>query len=101
MAFQGLAAGFGQFEALNDIGSYWFSVPILSSTGVFSPIFLAAVVCLLTSKLVELAVQMVYAYKIKLLAKSNVIPAVIFLVNILFFNIYCILTGLVLVIIMV
>ena len=36
MAFQELAAGFGRFEALNEAGNFWFSVPILSSTGVFS-----------------------------------------------------------------
>ena len=85
MGFKELAAGFGRFEALNEVGSIWFSVPILSSTGVFSPIFLVAVVCLLTSKLVELAVQIFYAYRLKLLAKSNLIPAVVVLVNILFF----------------
>ena len=85
MGFKELAAGFGQPEALNEVGNFWFSVPILSSTGVFSPIFLAVVVCLLTSKLVELAVQFFYAYRIKLLSKSNFIPAIVVLVNILFF----------------
>ena len=35
MAFKELAAGFGSDEALNGIGNFWFSIPILSSIGTF------------------------------------------------------------------
>ena len=33
MAFKGFAAGFGSFEALDEIGNLWFAVPILDPTG--------------------------------------------------------------------
>ena len=33
MAFKEFAAGFGNFEALTQVGNFWFSVPILSSAG--------------------------------------------------------------------
>ena len=36
MAFQEFAAGFGSSKALNEIGNFWFSMPILSSTGTSS-----------------------------------------------------------------
>ena len=44
-----------------------------------------AVVRLLTVKLVAFAVQVFYAYRIKLLASSNFVAVVVVLVNILFF----------------
>ena len=49
-------------------------------------VLLPAIVCLLTSKLVAFVVQIFYAYKIRLLAKSNFIAMVVVLVNISFFN---------------
>ena len=36
MALKEFAAGFGSFEALYKIGNSWFTVPILSSTGMSS-----------------------------------------------------------------
>ena len=33
MAFKQFAAGFGSFEALDEMGNFWFAVPILDSTG--------------------------------------------------------------------
>ena len=50
MAFKQLAAGFGNFDALDRGGLLWFAVPILSSTGIFASIFLG-VLCLQTRKL--------------------------------------------------
>lgn len=35
MAFTEFAAGFGTFDALNDIGLLWFAVPTLSAIGVY------------------------------------------------------------------
>ena len=89
MAFRELAAGFGKFEALNEAGNFWFSVPILSSSGVFHSIhFWPPFIRLLTSKSVGFIVQLFYAYKIKLLARSNLIAMVVILVNVSFY--YCI-----------
>ena len=36
MAFREFAAGFGSFEALDEVGNLWFATPILSSTGMSS-----------------------------------------------------------------
>ena len=36
MAFKEFAAGFGSFEAFNKVGSFWFAIPVLSSTGMSS-----------------------------------------------------------------
>ena len=36
MAFEEFVAGFGNLEALNAIGNFWFTIPILSSSGMFS-----------------------------------------------------------------
>lgn len=84
MAFQQLAAGFGNLQALDDIGLVWFAVPILSSSGVFSSI-LIALDCLLSCK-VEFVVQLFYASRIRIIAESDLIAAIIVSVNILFFT---------------
>ena len=36
MAFKEFAAGFGNFEALDEVGSFWFAIPILTSIGTSS-----------------------------------------------------------------
>ena len=78
MAFKEFAAGFGSFKALVETGNFWFTVPILTSAGMsFGRSFL-----FFTSELVAFTVQMFYARKIKLSAKSNFIPAVVVLVRI-------------------
>ena len=84
VAFEQLAAGFGNFDALNHGGLLWFAVPILSSTGTFSSIFLG-VLCLQVNYIVEFVVQLFYAYRIKVLAGSNLVPIVVVLVNTSFF----------------
>ena len=33
MAFKQFAAGFGSFEALDEVGTFWFAVPVLASIG--------------------------------------------------------------------
>jgi hypothetical protein len=60
MAFKQLAAGFGNLQTLDEMGLVWFAVPILSSS-------------------VEFVVQVFYAYRIRILAKSNLIPLVVVL----------------------
>ena len=35
MAFKEFIAGFGSFETLEEVGNFWFTIPILSSTGMF------------------------------------------------------------------
>lgn len=40
MMLKQFAIGFGSFAVLNDMGLLWFVVPILSSIGIFSFIFL-------------------------------------------------------------
>ena len=84
MAFKEFAAGFGSFEALDEVGNFWFAVPILSSTGMFW-VLLVALFRFLTSKLVAFVVQIFYARNIKLLLRSNFIAAVVVLVKIAFF----------------
>ena len=82
MAFKEFGTGFGSFGGLDKVGSFWFSIPVLSTIGMSSwSLFFR----FLTSKLVEFAVQIFYAHKIKLLAKSNFIAAVVVLVKISFF----------------
>ena len=39
MAYTDFAAGFGNYETLNEIGLSWFAVPFLSNTGAYHPIF--------------------------------------------------------------
>jgi len=62
MAFRQLAAGFGNFDALDNSGLLWFAVPILSSA-------------------VEFVVQLFYASRIKILAGSNLIPMAVVLLS--------------------
>jgi len=57
-AVRQFADGFGNFEALNNDGLLWFSAPILSST-------------------IACVVQIFYAYRIKILSKSNVIAMLV------------------------
>lgn len=61
MAFKDFVTGFGRFETLTDV------------------------VRLLIIKLVAFAVQIFYAYRIRVLIKSNFIPVVVALVNTSFF----------------
>ena len=84
MAFKEFAAGFGSLEALGEVDNFWFALPILSSIGM-SSWSLFFFFRFLTSKLVAFAVQIFYAHKIKLFAKSNFIAAVVVLVKISFF----------------
>ena len=42
MAYTEFAAGFGNFQALNDINLLWFAVPTLSSIGMILSSFLTA-----------------------------------------------------------
>ena len=86
MAFRQLAAGFGNFDALDDSGLLWFAVPILSSTGPSLISSLAAFACLQANYIVEFVVQLFYAYRIKILAESNLIPIVVVLVKTSFFT---------------
>ncbi|KAF8910655.1 hypothetical protein CPB84DRAFT_1702355 [Gymnopilus junonius] len=59
-AFQTFATGFGNIEAIANGGSLWFSIPIISSVVAF-------------------VVQVFYAYRIYVLAKSYIVSALIFL----------------------
>ncbi|KDR68692.1 hypothetical protein GALMADRAFT_78071, partial [Galerina marginata CBS 339.88] len=59
--FATFATGFGNLNAINNIGVIWFAVPIMSS-------------------LVAFVVQTFYAYRIGLLSRSIVVPIVILLV---------------------
>ena len=81
MAYVQFAAGFGNFDALDAIPVIlWFGVPILSSIGMYHP--LLGHLSLLTSiLLVAAVVQIFYAYRIKLLAESYLIPSVVVLVS--------------------
>ena len=82
MAYIQFAAGFGNFDTLDAIPVIlWFGVPILSSVGMYHPVFWLLVVHLLTSILVTAVVQIFYAYRIKLLADSYRIPIVAVLVS--------------------
>ena len=82
MAYIQFAAGFGNFDALDEIPVFlWFGVPILSSIGMYHLFFWPCVVHLLTSILVAAMVQIFYAYRIKLLAESHLIPSVVVLVS--------------------
>ena len=86
MAYIQFAAGFGNFDALDAIPAIlWFGVPILSSIGMY-PFFWSLVVHLSTSILVAAVVQIFYAYRIKLLAKSYLIPSVVVLVSFVFMH---------------
>jgi hypothetical protein len=84
MAYVQFADGYGNFDALNAIPVIlWFGVPILSSIGMYHPSFFWLLVDhLLTSILVTAVVQIFYAYRIKLLAESYVIPSVVVLVSV-------------------
>ena len=83
MAYIQFAEGFGNLKSLDAIPAIlWFGVPILSSIGMYHPSFLTLVVHLLTSiLLVAAVVQIFYAYRIKTLAESYLVPSVIVLVS--------------------
>ena len=83
MAYIQFAAGFGNFDALDAIpATLWFGVPILSSIGMYHPPFWPFA----TSILVAAVVQIFYAYRIKLLSESYLIPSVIVLVSFVFIH---------------
>jgi hypothetical protein len=80
---------FGNFDPLNAIPAMlWFQVgvPILSSIGMYHPSFWPLVVHLLIIILVTAVVQIFYAYRIKLLADSYLIPSVVVLVSFVFMH---------------
>ncbi|KAF9563233.1 hypothetical protein CPC08DRAFT_336070 [Agrocybe pediades] len=62
-AFESFAAGFGEFSAVTKTRIIWFSVPILSST-------------------VSFVVQLFYAYRIKILSRSNFVAGIILMLAI-------------------
>ena len=79
------ATYFGNFAVLDEIGFLWFIVPILSSIGVFLSTYYFGRLRLLTSiknYIVEFVIQLFYASRIRVLARSNIIPVVVVLVNI-------------------
>lgn len=82
-SFEQFVIGFGNAQILDEAGlrELWFAVPILSSAGVYH---LYIFVRLLTGKLVAFVVQVFYAYRIKLLAESNVCAIIITVVKFLF-----------------
>ena len=82
MAYTEFAAGFGNFQAINNIGLLWFAVPTLSSIGMILSSFWP----LPTTKLVAAVVQIFYASRIKLLADSYTIPIVIVFVSCVFLH---------------
>ncbi|KAF8881427.1 hypothetical protein CPB84DRAFT_1791863 [Gymnopilus junonius] len=61
-AFSSFAEGFGNLNAVNEEKNLWFSVPIMSSA-------IAAVV------------QVFYAYRIRILAQSYIVPSIIILLS--------------------
>jgi hypothetical protein len=80
MAYVQFAAGFGNFDALDSIPVIlWFGVPILSSIGM--PLVDHWHACLQVYLLVAAVVQIFYAYRIKLLAKSYLIPSAVVFVR--------------------
>ena len=85
MAYTQFAAGFGDFDALNAIPVIlWFAVPILSSIGMYHPFFWATCRSLALAylrMLVVTVVQIFYAYRIKILGNSYLIPSVVVLVS--------------------
>ena len=81
MAYTEFAAGFGNVEAVDKISLLSLAVPILSSIGVCYLFSWPCMIRLLTSKLVAAVVQTFYAYRIKLLADSYLIPSVVVVVN--------------------
>jgi hypothetical protein len=58
VGFQEFAAGFGNPEALNEIGLLWFAAPVLTA-------------------IVSFVVQMFYAYRIKVFTRSYIIPSLV------------------------
>ena len=68
-----------------NLGRDWELLVCRTNTKFSWYVSLATVVRLLISKLVAFAVQIFYAYRIKLLAKSNFIAVVVVLVSISFF----------------
>ncbi|KAF8881414.1 hypothetical protein CPB84DRAFT_1687241, partial [Gymnopilus junonius] len=61
-AFSSFAEGFGNLNAINEEGNLWFSVPIMSSA-------------------IASVVQVFYAYRIRILAQSNIVPSIIVLLS--------------------
>jgi hypothetical protein len=86
VAYVEFAAGFGNFQAINTIGLLSLAVPILCSIGMCFSFSWPCMIGLLTSKLVTAVVQIFYAYRIKLLADSYLIPSVVTLVNFVFLH---------------
>lgn len=64
MAYTEFAAGFGNFEAIDDVGFLWLAVPVMSSV-------------------VAAVVQIFYAYRIKLITGSYIIPIVVVLFSLM------------------
>ena len=48
MAFKTFAAGFGNFQSLNEVGSLWFAMPILTSIGMFPWLLLLSLLITIT-----------------------------------------------------
>ncbi|KAF8873062.1 hypothetical protein CPB84DRAFT_1895644, partial [Gymnopilus junonius] len=61
-AFFSFATGFGNFNAINEEGTLWFSVPIMNSA-------------------IASVVQVFYAYRIQILAQSYIVPSIIVLLS--------------------
>lgn len=81
-AFADLGFGFGDPSSLFQIRLGWFTVPILSSLGIFSS---SQLKYFHNVHLVALIGQFFYAYRLYVLSESYIIPVVIVLVRVFTF----------------
>ncbi|PPR03487.1 hypothetical protein CVT26_007893 [Gymnopilus dilepis] len=63
-AFRSFAPGFGNIESINEEGNLWFTIPIMSS----------AIACV---------VQVFYAYRLRILAQSYIVPVIIVVLSLI------------------
>ena len=82
-AFRSFAPGFGNIESINEEGNLWFTIPIMSSasacrTTIYTSFPLTP--CLLDA-IVACVVQVFYAYRLRILAQSYIVPVIIVVVR--------------------
>ena len=77
-SFKTFAAGFGNIGAIIDSSILWFAIPIMSSAG---RSFVLCVALFSPKAVVAFVVQVFYAYRISVLAKSKAVAILIVVVN--------------------
>jgi len=80
-AFHAYGSGFGNYEELTSMHLNWFSIPIMSGIGTLNLLQLYIISLLTLEYLVSMMGQLFFAYRIKVLSNSRILPAMIAVVS--------------------